>query len=159
MITGENIRLTGEQPIPDEIPLRFTAEVIQSEIDEDKQPIIEICVENPSQTIAEYFTGWVRVFGACESEEKNPGLVMFPEKWTVELQQPLRPTEGALILDTPLCRNTFRSGDTLCGRRRLWDHPKNTGEVFSTGSYSFCDQYLDDNYEEAFTWGFSIKVI
>jgi hypothetical protein len=158
MATGKKIRLKREQSTPDEIPLRFTAEVIQSEIDESKQPIIGIHVKNSSETTVQYSTGWFEMFGAYESKEKNPGLVILPEKWPVELQRPLRPSEDTLILDSLLCGNAFKRKNDSSTRRKLWDHPENSGEVFPTGTYSFSSQYLDENHKEAFTWGFSIEV-
>lgn len=103
-------------------------------------------------------TGWFRVFGSYESKETNPGLLLLPENWRVTLSRPLRPSRDQLVFDATLYANRVRSGESVTTRRKVWDHPLNSSDVFKSGEYRFVSEYQTTELEKAFDWGFTITV-
>ncbi|WP_224336258.1 hypothetical protein [Haloprofundus halobius] len=165
--SGRFLRVEHVDSSPDEFGLQLHAEVVRSEIGPERPPRISISVTNTSSRAQYWATPYQKVFGAIDSIEQDPGLILLGDGFlTFPSDVTLRPTNQNLAVDSKYHSLTLDPNETLQRERNVWDSPENNGEPFQIGTYRFESHYeqyspgakADEQPDGRFEWGFSLAV-
>lgn len=161
------LRIEHVDASPDEFDLQLHVELLSSQIGPERPPRISISVTNTSSRAQHWTTPYLRVFGAIDSVEQNPGLMLLADGFlTVPSGVPLRPTNQNLALDSQYRTLDLEPHETRQTELNVWDSPDNDGEPFQIGTYRFESHYkqyspgvkTSQEPDGRFEWGFSLAV-
>lgn len=150
------IKVNRTDSVPVNIPVRLSTTMVKEQLT-DGPPEIRVTLRNEADETRTYLTSGNRVFGGVESVNDGNRILLLPVGFNIQHTN-YRPTKDELVFDTKLVRNTLSPGEQNEITYTIWDHPNNTGDRYTTGTYRFEDEYQLEEKGESFVWGFDLRV-
>lgn len=150
-----SISIASIDETPLNLPLRFSSEVLRSEIGEHTPPLIRVSITNEGEEDIGFQTG-SRIFDTTTQVDDVPFALLQPGTAPVP-EQGLRLDPLKIIFDTPLVTHRLTPAETISQEFEVWSI-RERSPSFPSGDYHFEDSYREMKTEKRFSWGFTMRV-